>query len=475
MKTHNTSYTGKYPCSLAFMGVRPTMSVLSLLIFLFFGCTDFVEVDPPKNILVAETVFDQPATVESALANLYYDMREQGMVSGGTGLTTGLSIYADELEYYGNNADFSQIYLHGVHAGNNTVIGWWRQAYHIIYSANDIIKGVELSDSLTEEEKNRFKGQSLFVRAYIHSLLTQLFGNVPYITTTDYQENNQVSRMPEDQVMEHIIRDLEEASDLLSDFGGLSDERVLPDHYAVKALLARMYLYAENWEEADAKATELITAFRLEPDLDKVFLKGSPETIWQLKAGNSPRNTREAAQFIIQAIPGQDYALSENLMSNFEEGDQRWNHWVGSMSDTENSTTLYYPFKYKADLNEEESVEYSIVFRLAEQYLIRAEARLRSGDINGARSDLDAIRNRAGLADMAEAGENALMDAIVHERRIELFAERGHRWFDLKRTGKAGQIMPQAKANWKDTDLLFPIPESELETNPNLAPQNNGY
>lgn len=475
MKTHYTSYMGEYFCSVAFLGLRPTVVIVSLLTLLMFGCTDFVEVDPPKNILVAETVFDQPATVESALANLYHDMREQGMVSGGMGLTTGLGIYADELEYYGTNADYSQLYLHGVHAGNNTVSGWWRQAYHLIYSANDIIKGVELSDLLTEEERNRFKGQSLFVRAYIHSLLTQLFGNVPYITTTDYQENNKVSRMPEDQLMEHIIRDLEEASDLLSDTDSLSDERVLPDHYAVKALLARMYLYAENWEEADAMTTELVDAFTLEPNLDKVFLKGSPETIWQLKAGNSPRNTREAAQFIIQAIPGQDYALSENLMSNFEEGDQRWDHWVGSMSDTENTTTLYYPFKYKADLNEEESVEYSIVFRLAEQYLIRAEARLRSGDIDGARSDLDAIRNRAGLADMAEAGENALMDAIVHERRIELFAERGHRWFDLKRTGIAGQIMSQAKANWKDTDLLFPIPESELETNPNLAPQNNGY
>lgn len=449
--------------------------IISIVVFGYFGCTDFVEVGPPKNILVAETVFDDPATVESALANLYYDMREQGMVSGNQGLTTGLAIYADELDYYGTNADYSQMYLHGINAGNNALLGWWSQAYHLIYNANDIIKGVEQSEILTQDEVNRFTGQALFVRAYIHSLLVSLFGDVPYITTTNYLENNVVSRMSDDQVYEQIITDLRDASDLMAAMEGTSGNRVRPDRYAAKALLARMYLYVEHWDKAESLASELIDTFPLEANLDKVFLKDSPETIWQLRTGDAPKNTKEAIQFIIQVIPGQNYAFSSNFLSDFENGDLRLDHWVGSMSDSDQTVTLSYPFKYKADLNEEESLEYPIILRSAEQYLIRAEARVHLGDLAGARADLNTIRNRAGLDNTLANTEPSLLDAILHERRMELFTEQGHRWFDLRRTGRAGQVLPLLKPNWRDTDVLFPIPETELETNPNLLPQNDGY
>jgi len=161
-----------------YLGFVPLLILSGLL---FIGCSDFVEVDPPRNTLISETVFDNPSTVESALANLYFEMREQGMISGSSGVTPALGIYTDELDYYGTSADYSQIYRHNVLAGNGLIMGWWRQAYYLIYSSNDIIKGVEGSGNLTDVEKKRFKGQALFVRAYVHSLLVSLFGDVPYI------------------------------------------------------------------------------------------------------------------------------------------------------------------------------------------------------------------------------------------------------------------------------------------------------
>jgi len=97
----------------------------------------------------------------------------------------------------------------------------------------------------------------------------------------------------------------------------------------------------------------------------------------------------------------------------------------------------------------------------------------------GAVADIDEIRQRAGLPLISETnpgiGQAQLLDAIFHERRVELFTEWGHRWFDLKRTGRASSILQGLKPGWKDTDILLPIPESELLLNPNLNPQNPGY
>lgn len=451
----------------------PLFFILALIVV---GCIDFVDVDPPKNNLVSETVFDNASTVESALSNLYFGMREQGIVSGITGVTPVLGIYGDELDYYGFSADLIQLHQNDVMAANGITTNWWRQAYHLIYGANDIIRGVGESRALTISEKNRFIGQALFIRAYLHSQLVFAFGNIPYITSTDYLENGKVSRTPASEVYQNIITDLTESATTLDGDDFTSTERVYADKDVAKALLARMYQYIEDWEMAESMASDLIHSYGLEYDLDKVFLKASPETIWQLKADTEfPLNTLEGEQLIIKSIPGQTYALKDDFLIAFEADDLRKEHWVGSMSDLDSTITLSFAQKYKADINESESLEFSILFRLAEQYLIRAEARAHLGDIAGSQSDLNVIRNRAGLPESNANTKDELLDAIFQERRIELFAEQGLRWFDLIRTGLADQTMIQLKPNWQATDVLMPIPESELEANPNLKPQNDGY
>jgi hypothetical protein len=156
-----------------------------------------------------------------------------------------------------------------------------------------------------------------------------------------------------------------------------------------------------------------------------------------------------------------------------EDGDLRRTKWVGEVSD--GTQTWYFPFKYKQQFNTGTSLEYSKVFRLAEQYLIRAEARAMTGNISGAQQDLNSVRNRAGLESTTASTSEQLRDAIISERRFELFTEFGHRWFDLRRTGTAEEVLAPIKSGWRNTDLLLPIPESELLANPNLNPQNPGY
>src|SRR5260221_4052313 len=117
-------------------------------------------------------------------------------------------------------------------------------------------------------------------------------------------------------------------------------------------------------------------------------------------------------------------------MNAFQIDDLRRTSWIRDT--TIGMNTFHYPFKYKVKSADNLS-EYYIVLRLAEQYLIRAEARNNLGDNTGAVSDLNTIRARAGLANSTAATKEDISTALQYERRIELFAEWGHRWFDLNR------------------------------------------
>src|SRR5690606_14642921 len=99
---------------------------------------------------------------------------------------------------------------------------------------------------------------------------------------------------------------------------------------------------------------------------------------------------------------------------------------------------------------------------------------LMQGEIEVGRQDLNVIRERAGLSATPKGTVEYLLEVLYEERKKELFSEWGHRWFDLKRSGKAGTILGNIKPNWQVTDLLYPIPELELEKNPKLT-KNPGY
>ena len=142
---------------------------------------------------------------------------------------------------------------------------------------------------------------------------------------------------------------------------------------------------------------------------------------------------------------------------------------------TNASGTWYRPYKYKQTAATESSQEYTIILRLEEQYLIRAEARTFNGDNAGAQQDLNITRNRAGLPNTTATTQDELKAAILQERRLEFFTEQSHRWFDLKRTGNAASVLSPIKPGWQNRDILFPLPEAELLLNENLLPQNAGY
>lgn len=455
--------------------MRFKIMVLILLFNSIVGCESYLEVDYPESELAAAEVFTDEATATAALTDVYAKLRDQVLLTGNSsGLSVLMSLYADELDYFGAAGQPQQFFFnHNIVPVDVNISSTWSGAYNLIYAVNSIKEGVTDNPFLDSSQQEQLLGEALFLRAFVHFQLVSLFGDIPYITTTDYLINSTVKRMSKEEVYDLIITDLTEAESLLPETY-VSGERTRANKFTAMALMARVYLYMENWEKAEEQSNGVINGpFLWEEDISKIFLKDCTTSIFQLKPKAEGHNTEEAISFIFTSAPPPAYALSEPLIQDFELGDLRWEKWVGAVSD--GSKIYYHPYKYKVVDIFGSTVEYSTIFRLAEQYLIRAEARVKLGNISGALEDLNRIRNRAGLANNTEEDEESLILAIFQERRIELFTELGQRWFDLKRSGKAEEALSGIKPGWRSTDVLLPIPEAELMLNPNLEPQNPGY
>lgn len=453
------------------MAVCILMAMLSM-----YSCDNFVEVDIPNSQLTAKGVFEEKATANAAMTDIYSKIRDGGLLTGSaTGLSHVLGNYADELDYYGNpQNETAEFYSNSLIATSPNVKRLWDNSYNQIYATNAVIEGVENSVNLPVIDRDQLKGEALFVRALIHFYLANLYGDIPYITTTDYIQNQHVSRIPIADIYESIRTDLEEATQLLPEDYAVAD-RTRPNKFTGHALLARVNLYAGLWNEASAEASVVMNNTALyasEQELDKTFLKESTATIWQLAPVFSGGNALESGTFNFTMGPPPMSALSNDLMTAFTVGDLRKLHWTKAVGD--GSTVWYHPFKYKYD-NTGSSFEYSIIFRLGEMYLIRAEARAHSGDLFGAKEDLNVIRSAAGLENTSALTQDEILEAILRERRLELFTEFGHRFFDLKRFNMIQPVLSAIKPGWDAHDVLFPIPEAELNLNPNLRPQNQGY
>jgi starch-binding outer membrane protein, SusD/RagB family len=408
-------------------------------------------------------------------------MQTSTMASVNSGLYTGLS--ADEMISYSSDPMLDQFYSNSLIPSNSSVTGYWRDAYLFIYGSNAIIDGLADNNSVSGPVKQQLTGEAKFIRAFCYFYLVNLFGDVPLILTTDYSKNSVATRSSRNLVFDQIVIDLSEAQTELSDHflkadNTTTNERLRPTKWAAAALLARVHLYSGNWEAAIANSTLVINQsglFNLVLNLDSVFLANSMEAIWQL----SPVTTYDLATldgytYILTNIPSGalGVSLSDQLVNAFEPGDLRRLHWINSINAS--GTTYYYAYKYKL-ANSVTPDEYYMVFRLSEQYLIRAEARAMTGDLDGAKSDLNIIRNKAGLANTTAVDQSSLIQAIQKERKFELFSEWGHRWLDLKRTLSADAVLGPVKSPaWMSSDTLYPIPQSERQNDPNLT-QNPNY
>ncbi len=455
------------------------MKYLLILSLVFLSsCEKFLKVDSPSGQLGSEDIFRTDITATSAMLSVYAQLE-----SGGTAFLCAsvAGVSSDEMLNHRTDADWTAVASNNLTPDNLLPSLLWTRFYQAIYRCNSILNGVNHSSTITASTKTILRGEALFMRAWCHFYLTSFFGRIPYIVDTDPFSNIKMGQLSEQESLAKMEEDLLEARGLLvNDYmtaqnrpGG---ERIRPNRSAAEALLARVYLYQGKWAAAVTTATNVIARqnqYTLVSDLSKTFLRTSQEAIWQMQPVTPTYNTNDGA-LLNNAIATPLYlTLTQRHFESFEPGDLRKLNWIRQTAVSGQS--YYWPYKYKVGQGASSITEYSILLRLAELYLIRAEAHAQQNELIEAADDLYAIRGRAGLARIDLPDRATALSSIARERQHELFSETGDRWYDLKRTGEINATLAPLKgANWSPNDALYPIPQTEILRRPGMQ-QNPGY
>jgi starch-binding outer membrane protein, SusD/RagB family len=452
-----------------------------ILLLLQTSCKKILDVQP-ELIKTSAQAFANDASADSVVVGMYFKLSE-GTYSHDMPLSTGLS--SDELLPGENAFDENYIYMYrnALDPVNAVTNNFWSDSYNVIYIANSIIDGVSASKGMSAAGKKRCTGEAQFIRAFAYFYLVNFFGQVPLVTTTDYKVSSVLPRSATTAVYQQIVNDLLSAESNLTDDYPTAG-RVRANKWAAKALLARVYLYLGDWANANKLSSEVITnsaSYSLEKmsgttaddATTNIFHSDSKEIIFQFWNSYGDAfgvyTLGDFAQYMVNSTG------TDNLLDAFEADDLRKINYISY------SSTLpgYFVYKYRLDgSTPADYQEYVVVLRLAEQYLIRAEALARLGDGNNAAAvaDINVIRKRAGLGSLQpNLSQQQILNAVEQERRVELCFEWADRWLNLKRLGKIDAVMHVAKPQfWKPTASLYPVPQLEIQNNVKLT-QNPGY
>lgn len=448
--------------------------ITGITILMMVSCERSIDADFPNTQLDVTQVFESVSTADGALSNLYAEMYNFSILNGGTaGSGALLGSYTDDLTCYmaASLGGAPDIYNNQQLSSNTTIKNLWANSYKEIYLANSIIIGVDTSTGIEIKDKNRIKGEALFLRSLIYFYLTQIFGDVPYTTTTDYTINQKIEKTSYQELMGIIHNDLALSIDLLEDNYRHLD-RIYPNKKTAELVKAIMYMQENKWSQAEILLKDIKNSslYSWESDVSKTFKKTGKHILWQLKPLQANQPTNEAAMYYFTNAAPTGYALSNSLLNSFEPTDLRLQKWISKV--TVNQNVFYRCNKYVNVINNAD--EYSISFRMEEVNLLLAETLIRQNRKEEALPFINSVRQKAGISNLGLLSNEQLLEELLKENRRELFAERGIRFLTLKRYGKLDDLST-VKPNWQPFHKLWPIPLSDLLLNPHLNPQNSGY
>jgi starch-binding outer membrane protein, SusD/RagB family len=432
------------------------------------ACDSPLEVDPTASI-DSNTALNTPRGIVLALNGAYRSLQSADIF--GLEEMVFPDLYADNLDFSGTFQTHREVGLRNVSTSNGAVLAHWGSAYVGINRANNLLEAIPGVTALTQAERDQYEGEALFIRSLHYFNLVRWFGDVPLVLTpskgiTDQTGSSFPTRETAANVYTRIVTDLERAATLLP----TPRNNGRANRAAAQALLARVYLERGDNALARDRATAVITSglYSLNPSFRTNWTnKHSPESIFELSFSINNANSM-AFWFYPQSLGGRwGFTPSVNLVNAFQPGDTRLAASIQTAGAGACPTApCRYGFKYFRVGTGDDNVP---ILRLAEMYLIRAEAnaRLNAPDAT-VQADINVVRARAGLGATTAAGQAGLLTAILQERRVELAFE-GHRFFDLRRHGVATTVLALAANR-----LLFPVPQAERDININLT-QNPGY
>jgi hypothetical protein len=429
------------------------------------GCKKLIDVSTPQNQLTTDKVYTDTTATTAVLISIYalFDKTIDPNYNKFMGL------YTDELNYPTSTSN--GFLLSNLATNDVNVLNIWKNNYFAIYSCNDMITQLRASNSLPSTIVASYTAEAKFLRAYSYFYLVNSFGSIPLVLTTDVTQTAKAVKSDSASVYRQIVSDLTDAQTALS-VNYIGSGKVRANKFTATAMLARVNLYQRDWVNAEANASTVINSglYSLTPSPAGVFFANSNEAIFQFY---TQYGFITDAPTLIPSSGKPLYPITPVLLNAFEPGDLRKTNWLRST--VVSGTTFYYPYKYHNRTTNTSTPEYLMALRLAEQYLIRAEARAHQGNVSGAINDLNLIRTRAGLTPLSTSiNQNAAYNAISQEWRIEFFTEWGHRYLELKRTDQLNTAISAYKSTWSSKSILLPIPQNEITYDSNLK-QNNGY
>ncbi|MBO9561563.1 MAG: RagB/SusD family nutrient uptake outer membrane protein [Niastella sp.] len=429
------------------------------------SCNKFLDLQPSNEIGEA-VALDSEEKLQRALNGAYSRMQVSEYY--GFEWTNAIWLSDDNVVPYSSGTTDLQFDGYAVLSSSNTIDINWKAMYQVINAANNVIDGAaNFNDpSFTADEKNNMIGQALFLRGLTYFDLARTFGGVPLILkpTRGLQSDSYPAKSTADQVYAQVLTDLNEAEAKLPE----STSRIYATKKAATALKARLFLYQKKWAEAEQAATTVIADndYVLVKPYEKLITdKATTESIFELQYNGNDGNPLSGL-FLPQALGG-TYRIGPTngfvtLMNDAAKSGSR-NVLIGM------SGGQPYGNRYRR-VGTGRNDDNVIILRLAEMYLIRAEARAQQpGKLADGLADVNEVRRRADLTNAAAGTQAALLQLIEDERRIE-FAFEPHRWFDLIRTGRAGAVLGVTDAK----KYVFPLPANEVLTNKQLI-QNDGY
>jgi hypothetical protein len=467
--------------------MRIRRTIPALLAVFALACDNTLTVEPVNEVAADVAIIDA-ATARAAIAGAYDALQDDNnwtYYSGDFNVFSDLS--SEDVRHSGTFDTYRSADRNTLTSANGTILDIWEQLYVTINRVNVIIEKLPGVPGLDDDERSDLLGQAHFIRALSYHNLVKLWGGnglgVPLRLTTpgSLSEAADIARATEDETYAQILEDLDQAINLIQ----TDDDPGVATIGAAWALRSRVLLFTENWAGVIEAADEVeAMGYELAPEFSDLFAVegGTAEDIFKLtympaephglgwyyraKGGFGGRYELAPTCPLANAFDASVNCGVTNFMAGWSPGDARADFSIKVTGSLEPFANKYITGDGDDDLH---------VIRFAEVILNRAEAYARLGQLSAAVADLNQTRVRAGLPALVLGttvanNMQAVLDAIWQERRLELAFE-GFRWPDLVRTGRAIAAVGLAG---KEHQVLYPIPQEELDVAPNIE-QNPGY
>ncbi|MDT0606410.1 RagB/SusD family nutrient uptake outer membrane protein [Croceitalea rosinachiae] len=472
------------------MKIYKYIFLLTTVSLSFIACEDELDIIPITE-KSANSFFSNEAEIESAIIGAYGQLQNNGLygldligVGEISAEDTFEEIAANDGGRFGQLDDFS------TNAGNDLVGDIWRESYEGIQRVNVVLNRITDIEFEDASLKTNRIGEMKFIRALLYYNLVRLYGDVPLVveeTESPFDFFGQ-GRTPSTEVYAQIELDLTEATQDLP----TTKAPGRPANGAARALLADVQMTQGNFSTALANLEAVVNSgeYELMPTTSDIFgvaNEGNPEILFEIQyasgfnADGSDEGSSAGSQFRPSGTTAN--AKGHNLptqafIDSFEAGDTRLDDYVTVDPD---ANPFYFLTKYEVSATgADDGGSDHLIIRFADVVLKYAEALNENNQTAEAITQLNSIRSRAGLAETTATSQADVRAAIRQERRFEFIGE-GKRWFDLKRYGTAVEVMNAffgstgANVTIDNNNLVLPIPQSQIDTDPDFIEQNPGY